>query len=70
MRGLRRPRSQGRPLRMQSLLPENICRQPRQAPHRGLEGRQMLGDAVHPRLYVQGGNQRARAPVDQPHQGR
>ena len=70
MRRLRGPRPQGRAVRLQPLLPEDLRGQPRQASHRGAEGRALLGDAVHPRLHVQGRDLRARAAAHQPHQGR
>ena len=70
VRGLRGAGTQGGPLRLQPLLPENICGQPRQAPHHRAEGCPLLGDAVYPRLHVQGGDLGAGASADQPHKGR
>ena len=70
MRGLRGAGPQGGPLRLQPLLPEDLRGEPRQTPDRGAEGREVLGDAVHPRLHVQGGDLRAGAAAHQPHQGR
>ena len=69
MRGRGRARAQGCPLRLLPLLPENFHRQPRQAPNHRAEGRPRLGDAQHPRLHVQGRDQRPRAQPHQPHQG-
>ena len=57
--------TQSCPLRLQSILPEDICGQSWQTSNCGLEGCKMLGDAVYPRLYVQRRDISARASVNQ-----